>query len=282
MSQSRSFCFTWNNPPEEPTFPPSRYLCYGKEIAPSTGTPHLQGVIVFPSPRRLPAVIKQLKGCHVEICHSVQASIKYCKKDGDFIELGDPPATPLTKGETEMARWTAARRAAERGDFSAVPDDIYIRYRSSLRAIHVETQALPPDSETLTGLWLWGPPGSGKSRKAREDYPGIFDKACNKWWDGYVSGPALLDDFDLTHKKLGHHLKRWADRYAFSAEIKGGTVCIRPTRIVVTSNYSISQIFGDDAVLTEALTRRFEILHLDFNPITNPEPRYFGLNRTAY
>ena len=46
----------------------------------------------------------------------------------------------------------------------------------------------------------------------------------------------------------------------FSAEVKGGSMCIRPRRIIITSNYSLEQCFGDPAVL-EPLRRRFKVKH---------------------
>lgn len=241
-------------------------MVYGREVAPTTGTKHLQGCVIFPSARRLPSVIKALPGCHVEIARNITALIEYCKKDGDFIERGIPPVPQSERGargrEAELARWTQAREAAKAGDLNSVPDDIYIRCHHAIHAIAVANLRPVPDSDSTTGLWYYGPPGSGKSRRAREEYPGIFDKPLNKWWDGYQSGPVLLDDFDLSHKVLGHHLKRWADRYAFTAEIKGGTISVRPSRVVVTSNYSIQQIFGEDAVLAEAIARRFQEIYV--------------------
>lgn len=269
MSQSRNFSFTWNNYPDDHIalldMISCKYLIYGREVAPTTGTKHLQGAIIFPSARRLPSVVKQLPGCHIEIARDIHQLIEYCKKEGDFIEKGTPPSTPRDKGLKEQARWDQARKAAQAGDFDAVPSDIYIRCRHAIHAIAVANLRPPPDSDSTTGLWIHGPPGSGKSRLARELYPGIYDKPCNKWFDGYTEGPILLDDFDLTHKALGHHLKRWADRYAFTAEIKGGTISIRPSKVVVTSNYSIQEIFGEDAVLAEAISRRFETRYLDLS-----------------
>lgn len=268
MSKHRNFSFTWNNYPDDHValldMVTCKYLIYGREVAPTTGTPHLQGAISFPTPRSIPSVIKALPGCHVEPARDIHSLIKYCKKEGDFIEKGTPPQDPSTAGKAaEIQRWQLARESAKAGLIDQVPPDIYLRCHRAIHAIATANLRPVPDSDSTTGLWLYGPPGSGKSRKARELFPGIFDKPCNKWWDGYQEGPALLDDFDKNHKCLGHLLKRWADRYAFTAEIKGGTVSIRPTRIVVTSNYSIQEIFGDDAVLAEALMRRFVTEYID-------------------
>lgn len=94
----RRYCFTLNNwtPDDEARLVAlgnsdrTKYLVYGRETGES-GTPHLQGFIVFHSSVVFNTA-KQLIGdrCHLEAAHgtSLQAS-DYCKKDGDFFEVGD-------------------------------------------------------------------------------------------------------------------------------------------------------------------------------------------------
>ena len=60
-------------------------LCYGKELAPSTGTPHLQGYLEFDKRKELPFLKKRLPRAHFEPSRlSFQWNIEYCSKDGDF------------------------------------------------------------------------------------------------------------------------------------------------------------------------------------------------------
>ena len=87
----------------------------------------------------------------------------------------------------------------------------------------------------------------------------------NKWWNGYkFQEVCIIDDIDPTHKRwIGAFLKEWSDHYMFSAESKGGVMVIRPKIIVVTSQYSIGQVFTDsetgvrDVETVAALERRF-------------------------
>jgi hypothetical protein len=55
----------------------------------------------------------------------------YCKKEGDFIELGVAPVTQKKKGEGESARWELARSSAMVNDLRSIPADI----------LHVSTQS---------------------------------------------------------------------------------------------------------------------------------------------
>lgn len=66
-----------------------KYLVAGKEVGES-GTPHLQGY--FSSKARLR--FRQAKALiggnpHIEVSRTPAASITYCKKDGDFFEVGE-------------------------------------------------------------------------------------------------------------------------------------------------------------------------------------------------
>jgi len=263
MLQSRRWCFTLNNytaAEQESirTWEDVKYRVVGKEVG-EEQTPHLQGYVVFERCKRLAAVKKLLGRAHWEVARgNSKQNEDYCKKDGSYEEAGECPAED--GGAGEKLRWKKARLAAEAGELGEIPDDIYVRYYRTLKEIAKDHMTKVEDAGDVTGAWYWGAPGTGKSRKAREDFPDSYLKMQNKWWDGYQDEETvILDDFDS--KELGHHLKIWGDRYAFLAEVKGGALQIRPQKIVVTSNYSIDQLFGHDPEMCNAIKRRFAAVH---------------------
>lgn len=66
-----------------------KYIIYGKEIAPTTGTPHLQGFLQLPKKLRFGGVRKLLGDkYHVDPADFPYAAMTYCKKDGEWTEYG--------------------------------------------------------------------------------------------------------------------------------------------------------------------------------------------------
>jgi hypothetical protein len=124
----------------------------------------------------------------------------------------------------------------------------------------LQQEGQPVQTEDVRGVWYWGPPGVGKSHRARTEYPDAYIKAQNKWWDGYTGEKAVILD-DLDTDCLGHYLKIWADKWKCSGEIKGGTVALQHEVFIVTSNYDVDQLFKEEN-MADAVFRRFKIIKL--------------------
>jgi len=126
---------------------------------------------------------------------------------------------------------------------------------------------MPPNLDWTEGnqpnLWIYGEAGFGKSYEARKRLGDKFYAkiAANKWWDKYKGEPnVLIDDFDKSHAYQIANLKIWADVYAFPVEIKYGNDMIRPKIIIITSNYSIKEIWPDP-IEHNPILRRFKEIH---------------------
>jgi hypothetical protein len=68
-------------------------LIYGREVAPGTGTNHLQGMIIFATRKRLRQIrnYPPFQRAHLEVMRSTpQRAREYCIKDGDYVEFGEP------------------------------------------------------------------------------------------------------------------------------------------------------------------------------------------------
>lgn len=266
MSQSKRWCFTLNNY-SDAEYAAVRgadtlYGVVGKETGESN-TPHLQGFLIFHTNKRLNAVKAVSSRAHWETARgNNEQAADYCKKDGDFEEWGTmPDSSNRRSGEQEKQRWADAKRACIENRILDVPDDIYMRYYRTCKEIAKDHMAKPDDLDEIPGIWVWGPPGVGKSYSVRKDYPDAYMKMQNKWWDGYQAQEfVILDDFDS--KELGHLLKIWADKYAFLAETKGGMQYIRPKKFIITSNYSIEEMDWPNQAMRDAICRRFKQIHM--------------------
>jgi len=262
--RSRRYVFTLSNYTEGDldylAALPVRYICYGKEIAPTTGTPHLQGFVVWNESKTVSASRTILRRCRIDIARgtALEAST-YCKKDGDFVERGDLPADPAELGRNEINRWNTAWDLATTGRLEEIPADIRIRSYHTLRRIEQDYMVRVTPLLSVCGIWVVGCSGAGKTRAVHARFPDAFIKPCTKWWDGYQEEPVVVvDDLDKYHVALGGDLKHWADFMPFIGEFKGGSRRIRPKTLIVTSQYTIGEIWKDQET-QEALGRRFKL-----------------------
>jgi len=131
MSRAKNWCFTINNPSDEEiasirlAAASAEYLVFGRETA-ETGTPHLQGYVIFPAHVRLVTAKNRLgtPGGHFEVTRGTakQAS-DYCKKDGDFEEFGEcPAATQGRRSDLDSFYSWADEFALENGRAPTTPE----------------------------------------------------------------------------------------------------------------------------------------------------------------
>lgn len=243
------------------------YGVVGKEKG-EQGTDHLQGFFIFKKNVWLTALKKLSPRAHWEraACRKNEPPATYCKKEGNFEEKGKLPERAKkedkeAKDEERSLRWSEALDAAKNGDLESIDAEIMVKHYNNLRQIAKDNMKKKADLDAPTGIWIVGKPGVGKSRAARIMAPDAYIKMQNKWWDGYqYEDDVILDDFDAAG--LSHHLKIWADQYAFTAEIKGSAMNIRPKRFIITSNYTPKEM-GWDEITTEAIARRFKMFTIE-------------------
>lgn len=128
-SQAKHWMVTINNPGEIEiaNFIAQRlnitYYVIGKEIAPTTLTPHLQCYIVFKNKKTLAALKKLWPTAHFDISRGTpQEASDYCKKDADFEEYGEVPLTAAKKGgDATKEKWDEMLQHAKEGSQELIP-----------------------------------------------------------------------------------------------------------------------------------------------------------------
>lgn len=265
MAKYKGYCFTINNPGAFDVIDLEQlrnhcsleYLVYGKEVG-ENGTPHLQGFVRFKSQVHFTAIKRLLTRAHIEAQKgSSQQAADYCKKDGDYTEYGELPVK-----ENQKEKWARIIKYSENGEYEKIKDEypnVYFLYYAKIMSLRRPVTTI---NNELTNEWWVGPTGTGKSSQLWRDFPDHFPKQLNKWWCGYNGEDTVaLEEMNPdAGKYLAHYIKIWADRYPYSGEIKGGTLKkIRPTRIIILSNYSIEECFPNcnDQL---PIKRRFKVI----------------------
>jgi len=268
MSQSKRWCFTVHDwtPDDEELFQnlECTYIVYGRETGANGDTPHLQGFLTFKQNKRLSALKKVHATAHWEAAkgNSLQAS-DYCKKeDSDFYERGDPP-TPGKRTDLK-AVCDMVKTGTSLQEIASEHPDTWVKFGRGITSLKLILEK-PYEHSDVRGIWIHGPPKTGKSHHARlfaDAQGGYYNKAQNKWWDGYNGEPCVILD-DMDNDALHHYIKIWGDKWACTGETKGGTINIKHKWFIITSNESIEELFAlKPVVMRDAIRRRFREIEL--------------------
>lgn len=138
MTGAKNWCFTLNNYNDEDIQRITAlevdesvvYCVIGKEVG-ASGTRHLQGFIQYRVRKSRAACVALCGQAHFTVARRIPESIAYCKKDGDFIEIGS------TEGVTQ---------AGKRSDLDLFKEDVVLGNLDlvSLRELHSDVFARFP------------------------------------------------------------------------------------------------------------------------------------------
>lgn len=249
-----------------------KYMIIGREIAPTTGTPHLQGYMRYEKQIWTNTLMSKVKFSYLEIANGGdEVNSTYCRKQGDFEEYGEMKAKKKAEDkEKRTLEMLKDYKEMEQGEFEEKwPwESFHWMDKFNKWAMnHVQVIGTWDGNLQTKNYWIWGSSGTGKSKWAMShcDPRRIYKKPCNKWWDGYnplLHKFVIIEDIPKDASYLAYYVKIWADRYQFIAEVKGSGMSIDPGRfiLIVTANYSIEEVFkGKDGSENdvEAIERRF-------------------------
>ena len=253
MAQSRYWCFTINNPKDDIVFLPKHmtYLVYQYEIAPETGTRHIQGFVVHNKVVRMTAIKKFYPTAHIERMRgsSTEAS-DYCKK----IDSREPGTEFHEFGKCPLG-------SGQRTDLQAICDSInenkscvefkytatYVRNKRNIDQLVAESQ---PDRTFKPEVhWIYGSSGTGKTRYvydfAVENHLTVWpgNKCYDTFWNGYDNQDiVLMDDFRYDHCEFTKLLE-YLDRYPCNVDVKGGFRKLNSKYIMIVSNNSPKEVY---------------------------------------
>lgn len=234
-------------------------------------TPHIQGYVHFINKVDRNRLSNWLnKKAHIEVAKgSDMENKKYCSKENKIIiEYGEIEKSKKELKDLECLQRIHDMEVLENEEFKLkYPRYFEINYK---RKEEFRFNFLANNLKIYNGslkkknIWIWGPPGTGKSKCAWTglDLFKIYSKPFNKWWNGFkpsITKRIILEDYPQMPEGnvLVQKMKIWSDRYPFVAETKGSHFAISPDyQFIVTSNYPISLCFNsiDDI---NAIKRRF-------------------------
>lgn len=289
----RSNCFAWNNYTEEnitnyKIFVQTHcsYGVFGKEICPTTGTPHLQCYFELRS-QKSQMQIQKLLEYNIHFAGKTRdppRAAEYCKEDGDFWEHGKQHNQGQRSDLIELKDKLLAGDTTV-NDIVELEPMTYHQYGRTLEKIEQLRLNRTFRTWETAGVWYFGPTGVGKSHKAFEGYQPETHYLWNiqeEFQCGYVGQPiVIINDFrgEIKYSILLQMIDKWP----FSLKRKGGGVIpFLAEKVIITSSLHPKDCYprtcAKDSI--EQLLRRVEIVRLEENRAISSQKSSKGNTRT--
>ena len=247
------------------------------------GRDHIQAYINYNNSKALAGIKKYCNKMHIEVCRDADSSQRYCLKELTRVagpwEFGNKPLRRNNKDD-----WDEIYMLAKKRQFEEIPKSILVPHYSNLVKI-AKDNMIVADKTHLRGIFIHGESGIGKSLLARALFPNktIFNKSHNKWWDSYNDEQIVIwDDINPTEGSMSAtSIKLYCDRYGIKGETKGSGVPLNYEFFIMTSQYSLEEVFTDEKDYA-AIKRRTYVYHMVDYGLTKSQFSYTAMKQHLY
>jgi len=280
-TRERAYCYTLNNwTPDDWSKVQllGDYGCVAPEIAPTTGTPHLQGYFYFHNKKAFSVLKKKMPRAHFKVCKgSAEDNRAYIfgpyDKDGkhkdanpDAIEWGEMPKQGK---RTDLDEIKNQIMEGKRVDEIAIEQPMtYHLYGRTLSKIEDIAMRKKFRTEMTKGIWYYGKTGKGKSHTAFENFnPDThynLNVKDNGWWEGYTQQDTIIiNDFrgEISYNELLQIVDKWP--HSVKRRNREPMPFLSKT-VIITSSLHPESVYhrrsAEDSM--EQFYRRFEVKEL--------------------